>query len=228
MRYVTTTETRAPVRPAMNLDTGKLTARDALGIGALALGCLFAGTLGGALAWGAGPGPYGTFAQIGGFRIWLVTFGWAVAALGYGLALVVSWLTWVDWTAYLRRLDDWHQVAIAAVEAADGQEVEQTFTAWELSATVPRDVLLAALAVHHRVQSGDASAHSVRALAGDCWIAGLRLGDVSSSQAAELGRVFAELGLIQGRGKRSAGSWKPDSADEVIQLVESNWGRVGK
>jgi hypothetical protein len=205
----------------LDLDVGRLTVKEAMGLGALTIAALFVGTLGGLLAWWAWPewswsGP----------RVAFVLFGSAVGLVGSGFGVLVARLTVEDWLSYRRRLDDWHEAALVAYEATEGRETEQHVTAWELTASHPLHVLAVALAVHQRAQAGDAGAHSVRSLEGAVWLGGVRLGDVGSTQAEQIGRVFSDLRLVRGRGPRQSGEWSAGSADDVVKLLAENWSKV--
>lgn len=226
MRGFTSSEKRVPVEPAMQLDVGRLTITEALAVGGVALAALFVAALGGLLAWAAGPRGWETLGGIGGLRFWVWLFGTLVSLVSFWLGVVVVRLTVRSWNRYEQRLQEWHDAAVAAFEDSEGQAVETTVTRWELSASVPRDVLLVALAVHSQVQAGERNAHTVRALGGDLWLGGLRLGDVA--QAERMSRTLADLGLIEGKAQRKAGEWVPSSADEVLTLVQQNWSRVGR
>lgn len=220
MQGITATEVRRPIEPRMNLDVGRLYLRDVLALAGVVLGLLALGTLGSYLVYlvqPAQPAPWS------GWQFVLVIFGSSVAALGFGLALVVSRLLYLDWTTYHQRLQEWHEVALDACSSTGGVETQQSYTLWELQSAQPRDVLLVALAVHVRVQAGEPTPYSVRQL-DDCWLGGLRLGDVRNGE--QMARSLEQLGLIRGRGQRKAGEWVPQTADEVLHLVQRNWSQV--
>lgn len=226
MRGMTASEVRRPVEPRMNLDVGRLTVREAAGLGGLAVAALGVATVGGLIAWAAGPHGYEDPANVSGWRFLLWSFGGLVAIVGWGLAVVICYLTVTDWLEYRRRLTDWHYAALDSFNQNGGVQIEQTLTQWELSAQQPLHVLAAALAVHQKVLAGEKNAHSVRQLAGPAWLGLLRLGDVPNGQAEALGKTFEQLKLITGRAPRSAGEWAPKTADDVVRLVMENWPKV--
>jgi hypothetical protein len=210
----------------MNLDTGRLTMLEAAQLGGLAVGSLFIAALGGLMSWGAGPGQHETLQSLGGFRFWIWFFGSSVGLVAFSLGAAVVVLTVRSWLRYEQRLQDWHEVSMEAVIQNQGVEVSQTLTAWELTPSTPRDVLLVALAVHARVQAGESNAHTVRALAGACWLGDIRLGDVGGGQPERIAKAFTDLGLVKGKAARKAGEWIPESTDQVIELVDKNWRKV--
>jgi hypothetical protein len=214
----------------MNLDVGRLTVLEALQVGLMAVGALAVGAVGGLICWGAAPTLGYTFRDVGYFRFWLIVFGAGVAGVGFGLAVVTTWLSVRSWVRYEERLSDWHDVAIDAYIGADGASTETTVTMWELTASNPLHVLGAALAVQAR-QSGSAGAPSVRSLQGDMWLPSpdgkmVNLGEVNTTQAQRMSDVFTQLGLIEGKEPRKAGRWVPSSADDALRIVAANWHKV--
>jgi hypothetical protein len=210
----------------MDLDVGKLQARDVVQLGSLTIASLFVGCLGAYLAWLVLP-EYGTWA---GWRVLLASFGGGVALLGGGCAVTVARLTYRDWTSYHERLADWHDVAITAYEYSHGQETVTETTTWELTTSAPRDILLVALSVHRSIKDGSENAHTVRALQGEKWIGreghDIRLGDVNTTQAQRMSKALVDIGLIQRGGERSAGRWVPETTDEVIERVMAGWHKI--
>jgi hypothetical protein len=209
----------------MNLDVGRLCAREVVQLGSLTIIALFLGTLGAFLVYLVLPGQFGTWA---GWRVLLALFGGGVAFLGYGLSLTIARLLYRDWTSYHERLAEWHAAAIESYEQSGGVQVETSITEWELSASRPLHVLAVALAIQARAQSGEQNPHSVRAIEGACWLGHLRLGDVTPSQAEHMGRALADLGLVRGRAPRRAGEWVPSGTDEILARFQRNWSKVGQ
>lgn len=222
MKGFIATERVGPAKVPMSLDVGRLTPRDGFQLLGLAVGALAVASLGSLLAWAAFP-LYPSDLSI--IRLVFVVFGASVAFLGAALAWLTAWFCWRDWTFYQQRLADYHTLVLASHEQAGGVEIERSVTGWELTATNPVHVLAVALAAHRRAQAGEL-AHSVRALEGPVWLGGVRLGDVSGSEAEAISRKLAALGLVEGRAARSAGRWLPDSADEIIQRVADRWSDV--
>jgi hypothetical protein len=214
----------------MNLDVGRLTILEAVHVGSLAVGALAVGAVGGLVAQAALPGRFETFASAGWFRLWFFLFGFAVAFVGFGLSVTVTWLSVRSWLRYENRLQEWHEVSIDAFVGVDGALTEQTVTMWELTASNPLHVLGAALAVQAR-QSGSAGAPTVRSLQGDMWLPSpdgkmVNLGEVNTTQAQRMSDVFTQLGLIEGKEPRKAGRWVPGSADDTLRIVAANWHKV--
>lgn len=210
----------------MNLDVGRLTMREAAGLGGLAVAALAVATVGGLIAWAAGPHAYEAIDRLSGWRFLLWLFGVAVGVLGWSFSVVVCYLTLQDWTQYRQRLNDWHYAALESFDRSGGVQIEQTLTQWELGAQQPLHVLAVALAVHAKVAAGEAGAYSVRQLAGPTTLGHVRLGDVPQAQTEAMGKTFEQLKLITGRAPRKAGEWAPKSADDVVRLVAENWPKV--
>lgn len=228
MKGLTASSSTRPAPALMDLDVGRINPKEAMQIAGLAVASLFAATLGALLANIAAPDQFSSWSA---WRLAIALFGWGVAILGAGLAVTLARLTYDDWVTYRRRLDEWHYAALDAYERAGGQTTEQTVSAWELTANSPLHVLALALAANQRVAAGQASAWSVRSLAGNVWLGAgggrnVSLGELSPSQAEAVCKVFAQLGLVRGRGPRVAGEWAAQSADDVVRLVSENWVKV--
>ena len=222
MKGFIATERVGPAKVPMSLDVGRLTPRDGFQLLGLAVGALAVASLGSLLAWAAFP-LYPSDLSI--IRLVFVVFGASVAFLGAALAWLTAWFCWRDWTFYQQRLADYHALVLSSHAQAGGVEVERQVTAWDLTATNPLHVLAVALSTHRRSQAGEL-AHSVRALEGPVFLGGVRLGDVSPSEAEALARKLAELGLIEGRAPRIAGRWVPDSAEYVLARVADRWNNT--
>ena len=222
MRGFEAQQHRQPAAPAVALDQGRLTALEALQIAGVAIAALFVATLGGSIAWVARPDELGGFAA-GGLSFWFWLFGNLVSLTGLAIAGSVLYLSIRSWLRYDQRVQDWHIAALDAYEGSDGQEVTTAVRAFELTASDPRDLLLFALSIQSDYMRGKDNAHSVRAVQGARWIASesgqqTRIGDVTATQAEALTRQLASLGMIEGRAARSAGTWKPQSYEEVIRI----------
>lgn len=219
MKSFTATERIAPAKLPMSLDVGRLTAREAFQLFGLAIAALAAGSLGALLSWLAYPSYISDWS---GVRLVAVLFGASVALLGLGLASLTAWLGALDWISYRRRIDDYHELYLSSHQETGGIEIERSLTGFELTATNPLHVLAVALAAHRRNQAGEL-AHSVRALEGPVFLGGVRLGDVTSSEAEALSKKLADLGLIEGRAPRTAGKWVPDTIDTIVSRVADRW-----
>lgn len=219
MKSFVATERVGPAKMPISLDVGRLTARDGFQFFALASGALAAGSLGALLVWIAYPSFSSDWS---GFRLIIVTFGASIALLGLGLALLTVWFGATDWIAYKYWLADCRELYLTSHDQSGGVEIERTFAGWELTSTHPAHVLAVALAVHQRSLTGEL-AHSVRALEGPVWLGGVRLGDVTSTEAEALSRKLAALGLIEGRASRSAGKWVPQTPDDIVKRLTDRW-----
>lgn len=208
------TQMRRPVEPPVTLDDGRLD----VGRAALLAGFVFAGLLlGAAGAWVAA-----LQARAGGSGA-LALLGLAVAALAWGFGGAVGYLGAAEWLDRRRRVEEWHNAALDAYEAAQGAETIEQVSEYTLTVSNPAHVLLAALWTHYRLNQGVETPYSARKLAGPVFMAGHRAFELSKLGGEEMSRRFAELGLVQGRADGRAGEWVPDSADEVWRTVLERW-----
>jgi hypothetical protein len=187
---------------------------------------LVGASLGGMLAFAAAPGLTSS-----GVAFWFFFLGASICLVGISMAVVMFKLYVRIIHSHQARVDDWHEVTIEAYLSNGGQEVTSETTAWELSASVPRDVVLFALSLHAMYEAGETTPHTVTKSTGQRWLGSagsdLRLGDVNSSQAEQFSKLLPQLGLVEGREKRKPGEWVPRSYDDCIRLVSQNWPRVG-
>jgi len=218
IQQIEASETRKPAPSPMNLDVGRLTAREALTLFGVATGTLLAAALGGLLWWLAVP-------TTNGALVLVALFGIGMAIMGSVFTFVVARLGITSWYSYERRLDDWHEITLAAYETSGGAETSRTIRQWELTADDFRDVLLIALGVHSRVVAGTSTPWSVREIEGAIWLGGKRLGDVASGDAERVSKVLAESGLIIDRAPRKAGRWAAGSYDEVVEILVKGYGK---
>lgn len=209
------TQITRPVAPPINLDTGRLDLRRAVGAAGFTLAALLVASGGGwivvASTSGYTPNGFGVF--LGG--------GITLVALAFGS--VVVWISISEWTDHRARVADWHEQALWERQQSGGSERIEHVSEWELTTSNPAHVLLAALSVHLRRESGATTPWSVRQLYGPVFLAGQRVGGISKGNAELMGKQLATLGLIEGRAEREAGDWVPTSADELITLVVKNW-----
>jgi hypothetical protein len=225
MRGATLTEAVRPVRSQMDLDVGRLNPREAVQLVGLTVGSLFVATLAALLLWLVWPKEFETWSAV---RFVFAAFALGLGLLAGGFGVVVARLTLDDWTEYRGRLNEWHAVAIAAYEANGGREQVRELTVWDLSPSMPLHVLGVALSAHRRVQQGQDTPWSVRALEGPVMLGGRRLGTVSRSAAEEFSRDLAKLGLVSGRAPGRAGTWAASSEAQVVELVVNNWRKLGR
>lgn len=211
------TSVRRPIDPPVTLDDGQLDIQRAAMAGAFVLAALAVAALG----------------------FWLVHVGSSIGAyivgfFGLGVSLValtiggcVFYVVLSEWLDRRRRVEEWHIATLAAWQQQGGAETIEQVSEWALSIDNPGHVLMAALYVHMRRVNGEETPYSTRSLVGPVLIAGRRAGELSKPGAEQMGRRFAELGLIAGRSEGRAGEWVPQSADEVIEIVTNRWG-VGR
>lgn len=208
------TQVRRPVDPPVSLDDGRLEVGRAAMAGGFVLGSLTVASLGGWLvAVGSSTG-----AALVGF------FGLGVSLVSLTIGGCVFYISIAEWLDRRRRVEDWHIATLEAWREQGGAETVEQVSEWSLSTENPGHVLLTALWVHMRVQQGAETPYSARQLRGPLLIAGRRAGELSKLGGEQMGRRFAELGLIAGRAEGRAGEWVPETADQVIELVTDRWG----
>jgi hypothetical protein len=206
IRGVESTLAQRPAAPPIDLNGGRLDILRAALAGGFVLAALLVMVLG----------------------VWL--FSWAesriamfagaiVAIVGALFGGVVLWVSVAEWLDHRRRVADWHDLALESYARLQGAETIQQVSEYELSADNPAHVLLAALLVHLRVQSGEVTPYSVRSLHGPYFLANRRIGNLSKLSAESMSRKLADLGLIDGRSPGVAGAWVPASADEILAIV---------
>lgn len=209
-RGVESTLAQRPAAPPVDLDAGRLdVVRAALAGGFVVLALLV--TLAG---------------------VWIVSaaestllrwFGATLAGVALLFGGVVLWISVSEWLDHRGRIADWHAVSLDAYERLQGAETVQQVNEFELSVNNPGHVLLAALWIHQRVQQGQETPYSTRAMQGPIFLATRRVGNLSKLSSELMGRRLAELGLIDQRREGTAGEWVPQSADEVLDLVTRKW-----
>jgi hypothetical protein len=199
----------------MNLDVGRLAAREALSIFGVAVGCLAAAALGGLLAW--------LSSSVGnGALVVLYCFGSAVLYIGTLFAVIVATLAVRSWDAYERRLSDWHGVTIEAVEESP-METTRTMTEWDLSGDRFLHMLGVVCFIQRQIERSQPTPWSVRSLAGDLWFGGRKLGVLSNHEAERVGKRLEQAGLVVERKSGRAGQWRPSSLMEAVELLEAGW-----
>jgi hypothetical protein len=218
-RQISASSSTRPAQSQMELNVGRFDPPRAAQQLGLAVGVLTVSSAGGWLC-------YSTAGLMDGWSLFIWWFGFQILLLAESVGLIIIWITVQEWRSYQRRLEEWHEVTLAAVENAGGVEQTSTYTVWELQSTSIKDVLLLALMVH-RTQ-GSKKAHTIDSLKGQHWLGSneaslVRLGEVSPSEAEKFGSLFASLGLIRGRGPKRAGEWVPESEGEVIDIVSKRW-----
>lgn len=225
LRGSSLTERTTALQPPMTLDKDWSHWRTMLiyigsGAGLILIGFVF----GQSAAW-TWPGQYEISSS--GRLLW--AYGSAfLACLLIGIGLRLVFLPQLREAEAQRWRREWHNQTMDNHQAAGGVITEREFSEWELSADTPGHVIWTALSVHRRAMQGTDTPWSVRHLEGPVLIGGLRVGELNTSEAREMPQVFAQLGLIAGRGQKKAGEWVPQDEGEVIDLIDRNWRRVGR
>jgi hypothetical protein len=220
------TSEREHTRPAnipVDLNQARLKLAEAFQLLGYALLCLFVAVVGASL--GLAAAPWANLST-GGFRLVVFLFGAGVAGVSLWLAASTTRLTVQSWTAYLDWCWMYVEVDVAGREQTGNVEKETEIQVWELTVNNPRDILIAALGIYWATKQGKENAHAVREMQGDMWLDGIRLGNVNTTQAQRLGKALGLVGLIEGRGNKSSGTWKAESADDVLHIVAQNWQKV--
>jgi len=149
--------------------------------------------------------------------------GAAIGGIGFTFGGVVLWVSVTEWTDHRDRVREWHNASIQAYIDLSGAEKVEQVSEWELSAANPAHVLIVALWAHMRVMEGEGNAFTVRKLNTPIFLGGRRVGNLSKLGAESMGTAFAKLGLIEGRREGYSGEWKPQTADDVLDLVVNHW-----
>jgi hypothetical protein len=215
----TLSQTSRPAQPPIDLESGRPEPHAVALLGGAVVVALFVAMVGGIVVVLS----YDKY-EMTGVR-------WVLALFGGGLALAGGAIGWTlarvlvgGWRAHQCRVDEWHNAALDAYDAAQGQVVEQSLTEWSLSCEQPRDVLLAALAIQAAAARGMDRPWSVRKLAGSLYLGdnssrSILLGELAPSEAERMAAMLERIGLIRGRAERSAGQWSARTADEVVDKV---------
>lgn len=211
----TGTRTRAPAAPHMSLEHGALDVVTALRVGAFALLCIIVAVAGAAVVgWSLADRDARGLALVAGALVSLV----ALLVGGTVLGLAVR-----AWLAHQARLELWNDAALANYELLSGAVEVEEYTEYSFIAANPLHVAWLAYQVHQRVAVDGGTPYSSRELRGPIIVAGRRVGELSKVQAEAVSRMFAQLGLVEGRVEGYAGRWVPQSTDEALQLVIARW-----
>jgi hypothetical protein len=210
MNYRDRTTITRPVAPPIDLNYGVLDMRHAALAGGFVIASLLVDACGVWMMWLAGAG---VWRMLGAAMIFVgLAFGASVLAVSIG--------AWLD---HRRRIQEWHEIALITYSESTGAELIEHVSEWAFTVENPAHVLVCALWVHQRIMDGESIPYSTRALRGPIFLAGRRVGDLSKGGAELMGRRFASLGLIAGRGETQAGEWIPTSADDVMRIVLRHW-----
>lgn len=216
----------APATPPMAMDAGKPSAREAMFAGGVALAFWGIAALGGWLASLFGPHGYESIGDIGIARLIGLAFGGLVGCAGLWLGTDFARLTRRGWLDYQQRLADWHEVALSAWEAGQGQVVEELTNEWELRADKPDEVWYFITAMHLAVQSGQEAPWALRRVCDEgVWIGNRKLA-INTNQARLMADNLATMGLITGRTERHPGSWAPATLEDAASKFVANSKKV--
>ena len=205
------TQIKRPIAPPIDLDGGRFNVAQAALAGGFVLSALLLASFGGWIvlrSWG--------FATLG------VVIGLVLFLVGAAFGLVVLSVSLGEWTDHRRRVADWHDAALVAYQEY-GAETIETVSEWEFSPDNPAHVLVAALTVARRLSEGADTPWSVRNLQGPVFMGKRRVGSISRLHAEQLGQRFDQLGLVEGRSERVAGSWPALLPGDIVKLVWDNW-----
>lgn len=205
MRYTEQSHTQVPGSLPVSLEVKQVSVAHLLALVALALGLLLLASL---------------VVYLG--LVWpdLSPLSLVVSLPALALSGLVVWLVAAELRARLRYhnlITEWHYAALERYQSGQADAVSTTTATLDMSADNPAHVLLVALWLHQRIQLG--ATPSVRVLEGPLFLAGRRVGDLSRDTSQAMLNLFAQRGLIAGRGPRAAGTWSPSSADEILELI---------
>jgi len=199
----------------MSLEHGALDVTTALRVGSFVLLCIVVAIAGAALlGWALADREVRGLALAAGVMV----AGVALLVGGTVLGLAVR-----SWLAHQERLELWNDAALANYELLAGAVEVEEYTEYSFVATNPLHVSWLALEVQRRVDAGDETPYSVRALRGPIIVAGRRVGELSKAQAEAVSRAFGLLGLVVGRTEGYAGRWVPQCSDEALAMVAERW-----
>jgi hypothetical protein len=153
----------------------------------------------------------------------VVVLGMGIAIVGILLGGVVLYVSITEWLDHRVRVREWHEAAITTYEALRGAEQVEQVSEWELSASNPAHVLIAALWVHLRRQEGENNAYTVRKLGSPIFLGSRRVGNLTKMKAEIMAQQFQRLGLIEGRREGYSGIWVPETADQIVDMVVKRW-----
>lgn len=219
-----------PAHSPMDLNAGEPSPKAALFTSGLTLLFMILAALGAWLGYLFAP-EYGewTFVRVVG-----ASLGTLMALFSLLQTRLYTKITWLGWTKYYERLADWHDTMLDAYQVNDGQETYTETNLYALTCDMPHHVLVTALVIHHRLNSGASTRqlpYSRRGLEEPLYlgIGGsnlVRMGELLGTMPERMGSKLATLGLISGRSNNTAGEWIPQSEREVIEIFVRNWHRI--
>lgn len=217
--------TRVQAAP-VDLEHGRFEPDHVVRLFAIAVGGLGSSAFGGLLlSWGAGVSNYRS-GFVSALGVWLAVFGGLMFLLGLALAGAVIFLGSLGWWRHIGRVDDWHYAQLNAYESAGGQESEREVHVGSLSVREPSHLALVIIHVLDRASRDAAPSWTSTALRGDLWCGNVKLGQLSKPQAEEFAKALAQLGLVTGRVKGSAGQLATRDMGSALALLGAGYGKV--
>lgn len=219
-------ERRTQAAP-VDLEHGRFEPGQVLKLWGIAASALAVGSAGGLfISWGSAASS-SHWRLVASAGLWLLIFGILLTVLSYAVALAISLLATRGWWQHQQRVEDWHYAQLAAYEAAGGQESNREVLQRTLDHSEPAHALLVALHVVQQAREGIATPWSSPKLAdgGGLWYNGVRLGNLSKTEAEEFSRLFGAVGLVHGRRKGHAGQLAVAGEAEALKLVAQNWSK---
>ena len=222
-------QTVRPSSGSMNLDQGKIDAKEAFVMAGFSLASILIMALGGILVVWSSP-------KMSYDWTWYRAIGMLTGALIALMGLRFSWamsnLMLHSWRAYHDRLYEWHTAELDMYKAQQGVETVTEISQLELTPNVAGHVLLTALAIQHRLQTQDVrqALWSVRALEDKLYLDGgqnsILLGEITGTKPELMSTRLAQLGLVRNRKEGSAGDWTPQSYEDVFSIIAKNWSKL--
>lgn len=221
-------QTIRPSNGAMNLDHGRIDAKEAFVMAGFSLASILVMALGGILlVWASPKESY----ELNAYRIIGMLTGGLISLCGLRFAWSMSSLMLHSWHAYHSRLADWHNAELYAYEQQQGVETVTEVSQLELTPSVAGHVLLTALAIQHRLQTQDVhqALWSVRALEDKLYLDGgtnsVLIGELNGTKPEQMSNTLAQLGLVKNRREGVAGDWVPQDYNDVFNILAKNWHR---
>lgn len=227
-------ENRKPAQSPINLDQGKPTTRSALETSGITLLFILCANLCLGVAFLLFPKDFETYdtpSKI--FLVLRVIF--SLSAL-YGSIVCVGYsrhiftLTLNSWRSFYARLEEWDQRVANAFEAQQGLEVTRVVNEREISPTVLKDIIVAAILMHYYVKELDydpsiRKMEQLYAYSNDR-IVRLKVAEMLGTTPEKVKRAFIALGLIEGSKPGYSGYWVAESERDVIDLIVRNAGKI--
>lgn len=219
-------QTIRPTSGSMNLDAGKVSGTEAFVMAGFSLASILVMALGGILViWSSPKYSY----EFNAYRGIGMLTGGLISLCGLRFAWSMSSLMLHSWHAYHKRLADWHEAELDMYLQQNGVETTTEISQLELTPQVAGHVLLTALAIQHRLMTQDVrqALWSVRALEEKLYLDGgsnsILVGELNGTKPEQMSLTLAQLGLVKDRKEGVAGTWTPQSYEDVFNIVAKNW-----